>query len=161
MPRRGQAGWTGSGAVAGESASPATKKAHKTIAEGRAATQMPPFSDRLSDSQIETLVNYIYTPLQAIPQWGMQQIAASRIEHHKPGTLPDRPRFDADIENLFVVVESRRPSCDPAQRRQLQTDPSFPDPLRSPWRTQICAGRPLCLFRLQGRLESASSTSII
>ncbi|PUB80655.1 MAG: cytochrome C oxidase Cbb3 [gamma proteobacterium symbiont of Ctena orbiculata] len=81
------------------------KKAHKTIAEGRAATQMPPFRERLSDSQIETLVDYIYTPLSEIPQWGKQQIAASRIEHHKPGTLPDHPRFDADIENLFVVVE--------------------------------------------------------
>ncbi|MEW8525477.1 MAG: cytochrome D1 domain-containing protein [Candidatus Thiodiazotropha endolucinida] len=80
-------------------------KAHKTIAEGRPATQMPPFKERLSDSQIETLVKHIYTPLDDIPQWGMQQISASRIEHHKPGTLPDQPRFDADIENLFVVVE--------------------------------------------------------
>ncbi|MET0068512.1 MAG: cytochrome D1 domain-containing protein [Candidatus Thiodiazotropha sp.] len=80
-------------------------KAHITIAEGRPATQMPPFRERLNDSQIDTLVDYIYTPLSEIPEWGMQQITASRIEHHKPGTLPDRPRFDADIENLFVVVE--------------------------------------------------------
>ncbi|MEW8564033.1 MAG: cytochrome D1 domain-containing protein [Candidatus Thiodiazotropha sp.] len=82
-----------------------SNKAHKTIAEGRPATQMPPFKERLSDSQIEALVNYIYTPLADIPQWGMPQISASRIEHHKPGTLPDIPRFEADIENLFVVVE--------------------------------------------------------
>ncbi|MFC1320873.1 MAG: cytochrome c, partial [gamma proteobacterium symbiont of Ctena orbiculata] len=45
-------------------------KAHKTIAEGRPATQMPPFKERLSDSQIETLVKHIYTPLDDIPQWG-------------------------------------------------------------------------------------------
>ncbi|MCG7870146.1 MAG: cytochrome c, partial [Candidatus Thiodiazotropha taylori] len=56
------------------------KKALKTISEGRAATQMPPFSTRLSHDQIQTLVEYVYTPLENIPEWGMQQIAASRIE---------------------------------------------------------------------------------
>ncbi|MCU7846224.1 MAG: nitrite reductase [Candidatus Thiodiazotropha sp. (ex Monitilora ramsayi)] len=81
------------------------KKAHKTIAEGRLATQMPPFREKLNDTQIESLVSYIYTPLANIPEWGMPQIAASRLEHHKPGSLSDQPLFDADIENLFVVVE--------------------------------------------------------
>ncbi|MET0076815.1 MAG: c-type cytochrome, partial [Candidatus Thiodiazotropha lotti] len=81
------------------------KKALKTIAEGRAATQMPPFNTRLSTDQIQALVDYVYTPLKHIPEWGMQQIAASRIEHHAHGSLPDKPLYEADIDNLFVVVE--------------------------------------------------------
>ncbi|MES9926737.1 MAG: cytochrome D1 domain-containing protein [Candidatus Thiodiazotropha sp. 6PDIVS] len=81
------------------------KKAHKAIAEGRPATQMPPFREKLIQSQIESLVSYIYKPLARIPAWDMPQIIASRIEHHKPRSLPHLPLFDADIDNLFVVVE--------------------------------------------------------
>ena len=81
------------------------KQAVKTIAEGRAATQMPPFKSILSPQQIQALVDYVYTPLARIPEWGMAQIAASRIEHHAPGSLPDKPVYEADIDNLFVVVE--------------------------------------------------------
>jgi mono/diheme cytochrome c family protein/DNA-binding beta-propeller fold protein YncE len=81
------------------------KKAVGVIAEGRPATQMPPFKLVLDQAQIQSLVDLIYTPLAAIPPWGMQQIQASRVQYHEPGSLPDRPKFKADIDNLFVVVE--------------------------------------------------------
>ncbi|WP_243725280.1 cytochrome D1 domain-containing protein [Candidatus Thiosymbion oneisti] len=81
------------------------KAAIPVIREGRPATQMPPFADQLSDEQIRRLVDLIYTPLPELPRWGMEEIATSRILHAPAKPLQDRPVFDADIENLFVVVE--------------------------------------------------------
>ncbi|MCU7936644.1 MAG: nitrite reductase [Candidatus Thiodiazotropha sp. (ex Dulcina madagascariensis)] len=81
------------------------KSAVTTITDGRPATQMPPFKSVLNSGQIQSLADYIYTPLETIPEWGFEQIQASRIELHKPGSLADEPKFDADIDNLFVVVE--------------------------------------------------------
>lgn len=82
-----------------------SEQAVTTVAEGRAATQMPAFKTLLKPQQIQALVDYVYTPLERIPEWGMPQIEASRIEYHAPGSLPDKPLFKADIDNLFVVVE--------------------------------------------------------
>lgn len=42
----------------------------------------------------------------ARPVWGEQEIRASRVVHHAPGSLPDRPAHQADPLNLFVVVEA-------------------------------------------------------
>ncbi len=81
------------------------EKAQQVIHQGRAATQMPAFGESLSATEIQALVDYIYTPLPRIPDWGMEQIAASRVEYHPPGSLPDRPLFNADPDNLFIVVE--------------------------------------------------------
>lgn len=75
------------------------------IENSRPASQMPPFKDILTRQQIESLVELIYTPLASMPPWGMEEIKASQLVYHKPGTLPDKPLFTADIENLFVVVE--------------------------------------------------------
>lgn len=75
------------------------------IGEGRAATQMPGFGDSLTAEQIDGLVALIYTPLPELPRWGMTEIAASRIRHVDPATLPDKPAHGADPLNLFVVVE--------------------------------------------------------
>ncbi len=81
------------------------KQALASIAEGRAATQMPPFKAVLSGQQIQALVDHIYAPLPQVPEWGLAQIRTSRIVHHAPDSLPDKPKFQADIDNLFVVVE--------------------------------------------------------
>ncbi len=81
------------------------KAAVPVIREGRPATQMPPFADKLSDEQIRRLVDLIYTPLPEIPRWGMEEITTSRILHTPAKSLQDRPVFDADLENLFIVVE--------------------------------------------------------
>ncbi|MDE2359400.1 MAG: c-type cytochrome, partial [Betaproteobacteria bacterium] len=81
-------------------------EAVETIAKGRIATQMPAFGDKLSGDQIQALADYVYGPPVQQPAWGEAEIRASRIEKVAPGSLPDRPVFEADPLNLFVVVES-------------------------------------------------------
>ena len=81
------------------------KKAIKVIANGRAATQMPAFGKTLNSKQIQLLANYIYTPLEIVPDWGMAEIKKSHIIQYKSGSLGDKPVFNADMLNLFIVVE--------------------------------------------------------
>jgi WD40 repeat protein len=76
------------------------------IKNGRAATQMPAFRDRLSDDQIQSLVDYVYTPLKETPVWDIDRIRASHIIHNKESDLSDKPVFEVeDPLNLFLVVE--------------------------------------------------------
>jgi DNA-binding beta-propeller fold protein YncE/cytochrome c553 len=77
-----------------------------TIGRGRMATQMPAFGDKLSAAEIDALVAYVYAPPARVPVWGEREIAASRIEYVAAATLPGKPVFAADPQNLFVVVES-------------------------------------------------------
>lgn len=76
----------------------------KVITEGREATQMPAFGQQLSAEEITALVGYISRPLEAAPQWGMREIAASRVIERAAPALA-KPVFTADPLNLFVVVE--------------------------------------------------------
>lgn len=80
-------------------------RAAEVIRNGAPATQMPAFHDRLDSAAIDSLVEYIYTPLKRIPAWGVEQMRASHVVYHPPGSLPPKPRFSADLQNLFVVVE--------------------------------------------------------
>ena len=80
-------------------------RAISVIADGRAATQMPGFAAKLTKEEIAALAAYISTPLPSVPSWGAQEIDASRVIHATAPAL-DRPRFDADPMNLFVVVEA-------------------------------------------------------
>jgi dihydro-heme d1 dehydrogenase len=75
------------------------------IADGRAATQMPAFVDRLARPDIDTLAKYVSTPLPSMPVWGRREIDASRVIQSRPASI-DRPLHNADPMNLFVVVES-------------------------------------------------------
>ena len=80
----------------------------KTIAEGRAATQMLPFADKISKDEITALANWIYTPVVPTPSWSESDIRASRVVTHAPGTLPARPAAvfkGVDMMNMFLVVE--------------------------------------------------------
>ena len=82
------------------------KDAIDVIKNGRVATQMPAFKEKLNDEQIQLLVNYVYTPLKETPVWGMAQIRASQIIHNKASELPNKPVFEVDdLLNLFLVVE--------------------------------------------------------
>jgi len=81
------------------------EEAFRVIENSRPAVQMPPFKDLLNEQQIQSLVKLIYTPLEKMPEWGMKEIKSSQLIHHKTGALPDKPLFDADIDNLFMVVE--------------------------------------------------------
>lgn len=81
-------------------------KANLVIKQGAPATQMPAFGDKLSDQQIQALVDYIYTPLPNIPKMGIAEIKATHIIHHSNDSLPNKPVYKADPLNLFLVVES-------------------------------------------------------
>ena len=76
------------------------------ILNGRPASQMLGFSDRVSEAQAQSLVDLIYQPLPETPAWGLDRIAASRLVLVQETDLPERPRHDADPLNLFVVVET-------------------------------------------------------
>ncbi|TXH86880.1 MAG: c-type cytochrome [Rhodoferax sp.] len=81
-------------------------EALRVIREGRIATQMQGFADRLSPEEIQALAAYVYTPVSPAPKWDEADTKASRIVHHAPGSLPNKPIFQADPKNLFVVVEA-------------------------------------------------------
>ncbi len=81
------------------------KAAIKVVTDGRPSTQMPAFGKKLTANQIQTLVDFVYTPLTEIPNWGMREISASHLTLNAPETLSDKPLFEADMDNLFVVVE--------------------------------------------------------
>lgn len=80
-------------------------KAVDVIQLGRAATQMPAFNQLLTIEQTQSLVDYIYTPPKAQPQWTMADIKATNIQHFDQSKLGNKPLFDADLMNLFIVVE--------------------------------------------------------
>jgi mono/diheme cytochrome c family protein/WD40 repeat protein len=83
------------------------KATQEVIANGRPATQMPSFADRLDTEQIAALADLVYTPLPSLPEWSTADIEASRIfDARTVAALPDKPVFSADPLNLFVVVES-------------------------------------------------------
>lgn len=82
------------------------KDAAEVIRNGRVATQMLPFKEKLSDNEIQSLVDYVYTPLPETPVWGMDEIRASQIIHNKESDLSDKPVYEvADPLNMFLVVE--------------------------------------------------------
>jgi DNA-binding beta-propeller fold protein YncE len=77
-----------------------------TVTHGRVATRMPGFGKQMAPEDLKSLVEYLYTPLAQPPVWAERDIRESRIEYHAPQTLPDQPKFDADLMNLFIVVET-------------------------------------------------------
>ncbi len=83
------------------------EEAASAIRDGRVATQMPAFRDKLSAGQIAQLAELIYQPLPEVPRWDTAEIRASRVVHVKPAEkLSDAPVFKVkDPLNLFIVVE--------------------------------------------------------
>ncbi len=82
------------------------KTAHLVIKNGRAATQMPAFAALLSETEIQSLVKYIFTKPEKVPQWGMPEIVHSHKIINDPKSLSATAIFDADLQNLFLVVET-------------------------------------------------------
>ena len=82
------------------------EEAVKVITRGRPATQMPAFGDKLTEAQIKSLADYVYTPPAQPPRWGMDEMRKTHVVYHPPGSLPDKPVFKADPLNLFIVVEA-------------------------------------------------------
>lgn len=81
-------------------------EAKSVIKSGRPATQMQGLGDKLDEAQIAALADYVFTPLPAMPEWGLEQMNASRVVHNEMSSLPDKPVFSADPLNLFTVVET-------------------------------------------------------
>lgn len=80
-------------------------EALKVITQGRQATQMAGFAQKLSSEQIAALAQWITTPVIPRPSWSEADIRASRIETAGARELPAKPQWRADPMNLFVVVE--------------------------------------------------------
>ncbi len=80
-------------------------EALKVIAQGRVATQMQGFHDKLAPEQIAALAQWIYTPVSPAPVWAEADIRASRVQVMDAAKLPNKPLWAADPMNLFVVVE--------------------------------------------------------
>jgi len=76
------------------------------IRDGRPATKMEGFRDKLTDAEIDALVKLIFTPPAVEPVWGAAEIVRSRVIHVDPAKRPAKPVFAADPLNLFVVVEA-------------------------------------------------------
>jgi len=76
------------------------------IGNGRVATQMPGFAEKLEAKEIAALVEYIYSPADEDIGWGLSEIEASHIQHNDESKLADKPVFRVDdLLNLFLVVE--------------------------------------------------------
>ena len=75
------------------------------IAHGRPATQMPAFADKLKPEEIAALADYAFSQPETAPQWTLDDINASHLVPHPEGSLPGKPVFQADLMNLFIVVE--------------------------------------------------------
>jgi cytochrome c553/WD40 repeat protein len=75
------------------------------VTHGRIATQMPGFADRLAKEDIAALAAYVRTPVVPTPGWSEADILDSRSFNPAPANEPDKPVWNADPMNLFVVVE--------------------------------------------------------
>ena len=80
-------------------------EALNVIRDGRVATQMPGFKDKLAEEDVAALAEFVYAPLPKVPEWGAEAIRASHKVFLHAGRLSDKPVFKADPLNLFVVVE--------------------------------------------------------
>jgi cytochrome c553 len=80
-------------------------EAAKVVANGRVATQMAGFHDKLSPPEIAALTAWIYTPVVPTPAWSDADVRGSHVVNADASKWPDTPRWAADPMNLFVVVE--------------------------------------------------------
>lgn len=80
--------------------------AEAVIRNGQPATQMPAFADMLDAESITALADYIYRAPANTPTWDPADILASHLLPHPQGSLPDKPVYQADMMNLFLVVET-------------------------------------------------------
>ncbi len=99
-------GGTGPALLPGNLSRTRKKSAEDVIINGRALTQMPAFSQVLSDAQVSKLVKYIYQPPKVSIRWTKKDISSSRVTYVGKKPLSDKPVFKADLQNLFIVVET-------------------------------------------------------
>jgi DNA-binding beta-propeller fold protein YncE len=84
-------------------------EALKVILEGRVATQMLGFGDKLKTEEAQQLADWIYTKVVPAPVWAEAEIRASHIVDTQAESWPAKPGpglQGADPLNLFIVVET-------------------------------------------------------
>ncbi|MBI4742006.1 MAG: c-type cytochrome [Betaproteobacteria bacterium] len=84
-------------------------EALKVIRDGRVATQMLGFNEKLKPEESQQLADWIYTPVVPAPVWGEAEIRASHVFDAGAAKLPGKPGpglKGADPLNLFIVVET-------------------------------------------------------
>ena len=128
-------------------------EALKVITQGRAATQMPGFADRLSAEQIAALAEWIYTPVTPAPTLGRRRHPrlAHRDRRRARRCRPGR-RGAADPMNLFVVVEGGDHHVSLVDGDRFEVIHRFAVALRAARRAEVHARRALRLLRLARRL---------
>lgn len=82
------------------------EEVRRVIHDGRPASQMLAYRDLLSETEIDALVSYLYTPAEVAPTWSEEDILSSHRTITDVSQLPDTPQHGADPLNLFVVVEA-------------------------------------------------------
>lgn len=102
---RQRLGWIGPALIPEDLTRRKPEEIVKVIAQGLPATQMPAFSGKITPEDIQALASLVLSPLPVTPEWGMAEILSSRVVHVDPATLSEKPIYDADPLNLFVVVE--------------------------------------------------------
>lgn len=80
-------------------------KMQDVIANGRVATQMIGYSDVLDTDDITALEDYLKMPLAEVPNWGADDIAASRVMNDDY-TAVAAPVWQSDPMNITLVVET-------------------------------------------------------
>lgn len=76
------------------------------IKAGKPASQMPGFGGQLKPETITEIAEFIYQPSAKAVVWQEQHINQSHQLLVDESRLPAKPLFDADLMNLFIVVES-------------------------------------------------------
>jgi nitrite reductase (NO-forming) / hydroxylamine reductase len=78
----------------------------QVIHDGRPETVMTPWGSTLSDEEIEALVAYIKSPINAAAsEWEMEDIAASRSVLVPDDQLAEKPSHSGDLSNLMLITE--------------------------------------------------------
>ena len=74
------------------------------ILNGRAATDMAAFGDRITPQEAEALAEYLKMPLAVVPDWTVAEIDATRAPNEDYAAV-DAPVFEADPLNLILIEE--------------------------------------------------------
>ena len=74
------------------------------ILNGRAATDMAAFGDRITPQEAEALAEYLKMPLAVVPDWTVAEIDATRAPNEDYAAM-DAPVFEADPLNLILIEE--------------------------------------------------------
>ena len=127
------------------------------LRNGRAATQMPGFASQLSAAALEQMAGWLRTAPAEVPHWEAADIRASRVIYHPQGSLPDKPVFQADPSNLFLVVEAGTHHLSVLDGDRLEPIHRFPTASRCTAARSSAAMAAMCMWRA-ATAGSASTT---